>query len=112
MEELFYRNGDGRIIRIHLHDICHHVPPFLGDWVYMGRVLAVGILTALLVSKEQIGLLVPEDTVIAHALILDHLFQLWPNGCMTLGIFFLTPLLEVHFKCKSLHIRSIFSFVY
>ena len=31
MEKFFQRDADRRIIRIHLHDVCHHIPPFLGD---------------------------------------------------------------------------------
>ena len=103
VEEFFQWDADRRIIRIHLHDVCHHIPPFLGDRIHIGGVLAVGIAIAFLNGKEQIGVLVPEDAVVAHTLILDHLFQLWPNRSVALGIFLFASLLEIHLKCKSFH---------
>ena len=103
VEKFFQRNADRRIIRIHLHDVCHHIPPFLGDRIHVGGVLAVGIAIAFLNGKEQVGVFVPEDAVVAHTLVLDHLFQLRPNRSVALGVFFLASLLEIHLKCKSFH---------
>lgn len=51
MEKFFQRDADRRIIRIHLHDVCHHIPPFLGDRIHVGCVLAVGIAVAFLNGK-------------------------------------------------------------
>lgn len=91
VEQLFYRNGDGRVVWVDLHDVGHHVPPFLCDGIYVGGVLTVGVLAAFLVSEEKVGLLVPEDAVVAHTGFLDHLFQFRPDGGMTFGVLFSQP---------------------
>ena len=39
MEQLWQGNGDWRVVGVHLHDVGHHVPPTLGDRVYVLRVL-------------------------------------------------------------------------
>ena len=108
VEQLFDGNGDGRVVGVDLHDVSHHIPPFLCDGVHVGSVLAVGVLAALLISEENIGFLVPEDAVVAHAGLLDHLFQLRPDGGMALGILFLTTWFQVHLKSESFHNGLVF----
>lgn len=108
MKQLLDGDGDGRVVGVDLHDVGHHVPPFLCDRVYIGGILAVGVLAALLVSEEDVGLLVPKDAVVAHAGLLDHLFQFRPDGGMALGILFLTTWFQVHLKSESFHNGFVF----
>lgn len=108
MKQLLDGDGDGRVVGVDLHDVGHHVPPFLCDGVYIGGILAVGVLAALLVSEEDVGLFVPEDAVVAHAGLLDHLFQFRPDGGMTFGVLFFTTGFQVHLKCESFHNGFVF----
>ena len=78
MEDFLDRNSDRRVIGIHFHDVGHHVPPLLRDWVYVGCVLRIALALTLLIAKEDIRVLVPIDAVVAHAGVLDLLAQLWP----------------------------------
>lgn len=109
MEQLLEWYADRRVVWIDLHYIGHHVPPSLCYGVYVFSVLAVCLLVAFLYSEEDVSLLVPEYAVVADTLLLYHLDQFWPNGGVTLFIFFLAPFLEVHLKCKSFHKCIFFS---
>ena len=51
VEELLERYADGRVVLVRIHDVGHHVPPFLRYRVYIGGVLAVGSLGTLLLSE-------------------------------------------------------------
>ena len=44
METLVQRYGNGGVVGIDLHDVGHHVQPFLRYRVYIVGVLAVGVL--------------------------------------------------------------------
>ena len=103
VEDFLYGDGYRRVVGIDLHDVGHHVPPFLRYRVYIVGVLAVGVLGALLVGEENVCVLVPENAVVAYACILNHLFQFRPDGSVPLGILFLASGLEEHLKSKSFH---------
>ena len=106
MEQLFERDTDRAVVLVGIHDVGHHVPPLLRNGIYVGRILAVGFLGALLIGKEQVGLAIPEDAVVADTLIFgDHFLQFRPDGSVTFGILLLASGLEIHLKSKSFHIR-------
>ena len=101
MEEFGKGNRDRRIVGIHFHDIGHHVPPALGDGIHIVGVLRTAFALTLLIGKEDVGVFVPVDAVVAHALILDHLFEFGPNGIMPLFVFLLKAWFEEHLECKT-----------
>jgi len=103
VEEFFQRDAHGRIIWVGIHDISHHIPPLLCDWVHVGCVLAIGVAIAFLNGKEQIGFFVPKDAIVAHSGVLDHLFQFRPYSGVTFGILSLATWFQVHFERKSFH---------
>ena len=112
MEDFFDWNGDGRVVFwIYLHNISHHVPPFLSDRVDIVRILRTAFALTLLVAKEDIGFLILKDAIVGHTSILNHLYQLRPDGGMAFLILFLTTWFQVHLKSKSFHI-SIFFLVF
>ena len=104
MKYFLQRHGDWRIVGIHLHDVGHHVPPFLRDGVYVVRILRVTLALTLLITKQDVRVLVPIDAVVADAAVLNHLHQLRPDGSMATLVLFLTTWLQVHLKCKTFHI--------
>ena len=66
--------------------------------------MSVSFSLTLLIGKQDIGVFIPEDAVVAHALILNHLFQFRPNGSVPFGILFLEAWLQEHLECKSFHL--------
>ena len=105
VEHFLDRNGDRRVVfRVYLHDVSHHVPPFLRDRIDAIRcVLRVTFTRALLIPEEDIGVFVPKDGIVAYSAVLDHLDEFRPDSGMSLLILFLTAWLEEHFECKSCH---------
>ena len=105
VEHFLDRNGDRRVVFwVYLHDVSHHVPPFLRDRIDAIRcVLRVTFTRALLIPEEDIGVFVPKDGIVAYSAVLDHLDEFRPDSGMSLLILFLTAWLEEHFECKSCH---------
>ena len=103
MENFFDWNGDGRVVFwIYLHNISHHVPPFLGYWVNtIGSVLGVAFALTLLIAKQDVCVLIPINGIVADAAVFYHLHQFWPDGSMAFLIFLFATRLEEHFKCES-----------
>ena len=103
MENFLHRDRDRRVVRVDLHDVGHHIPPLLGNRVDIGSILAISLLAALLIGKEEIRLLVPEDRVVGDALLLDHLDEFWPNSSVPLLVFDLAAWLQFHLERESFH---------
>lgn len=60
VEHLGQRDRDGGIVWVDLHDVGHIVPPFLYDFC-VAQILGSGVSLNLLISKQDICLLVPID---------------------------------------------------
>ena len=103
MEYFFYRNSNRRIVFwIYLHNISHHVPPFLGYWVNaIGSVLCVAFALTLLIAKQNICVFIPIYGIVADATIFYHFYQFRPNGSMAFLVFLFATRLEEHFKSES-----------
>ena len=103
MEDFFDWNGDRRVVFwIYLHNISHHVPPFLGYRVNtIGSVLGVAFALTLLIAKQDVCVLIPINGIVADAAVFYHLHQFWPDGSMAFLVFLFATRLEVHFKSES-----------
>ena len=89
MKHFLQGYGDRGVVGVHLHDVGHHVPPFLCNGVHVGSVLTVDIAGAVLITELDIRVFVPIDAVVAYSCLLDHLYQFRPDGGMAAGILFL-----------------------
>ena len=84
MEEFFQWDADGRVVWGHFHNACHHISPFLDDWVNVSCVLAVGVAIAFLHGEEQVGALVPENTIVVYTLFLSEMSNKYFDSWITL----------------------------
>lgn len=100
MKNLPQWNRNGRIVGVHFHDISHHVPPPLGDGIDMSGVLRTTLAATLLITEKEVGVLVPEDTVVADTSLLNHIDQLRPDGCVAAFVLHLATRLELHLESK------------
>ena len=56
MEHLLQGSRNGGVVWVDLHDVGHHVPPSLGNGVYVGGVLRVTLSCTLLITEKQVGI--------------------------------------------------------
>ena len=103
MEHLLQRLGYRRVVGVHVHYVGHHVPPFLGDGIHVVGILRVTLACTLLIAKQYIGFLVPINTLVDHATVLNHLYQFGPDGSMPTLVFLFATGFQLHLKCKSFH---------
>lgn len=102
MEDFAEGDGDGRVVGIGFHDVCHVCPPALGDGVGV-HVLAALFAVDFLVAEEDVGVAVPVDAVVADAGVAELLLEFGPEGGVATFIFVFATGTEVHFECKSFH---------
>ena len=108
MENFLQGSGNGRVVGVHFHDVSHHVPPPLGDGIDMSGVLRTTLAATLLITEKEVGVLVPENTVVADTSLLDHIDQLRPDGCVAAFVLHLATRLELHLESKSFHVLVLF----
>ena len=78
VEYLFQRNRNRRVVRIHVHDVGHVVPPFFYDRI-RAEILRTALASLFLNGEQQVRLLVPEDVVVAYAGFFQQFAQFEPD---------------------------------
>ena len=100
VETLVQRDGDRGVVRIHLHDVGHVVPPFLDDGI-AAEILGTLVPFDFLIGEQDVGVLVPPDGVILYAAVGQELLELGPDGGMPALVFVFETRLQEHFECFS-----------
>ena len=98
VEYLFQRNRNRRVVRIHVHDVGHVVPPFLYDRI-RAEILRTALASLFLNGEQQVRLLVPEDVVVAYAGFFQQFDQFGPDRAVAFFVLYLATGFEFHFKC-------------
>lgn len=96
------RNGDGAVVGIGFHDVCHVRPPLLAD-VCAAKVLASAFALQFLVGEQGVGLFVEVDAVVAHAALAEQGLEFGEEVGVAPFVLFFASGFQEHLEGFSFH---------